>query len=176
MNAEHLSSPFRRIRTYAFKGRSCMLYAHSHKSAPSRKSIADGTAKGIRGRVGRRQNILQKGVFGKPKAPFFVKLPELHRREAATETCRGKRWRSDCRIGQTIVKRGLTVVKRSLMLKKPPLTSSRYGPDVTNSRFAQLATRWLSGREPGSSVSSPSSPYATERGSSFFRSLLLQAF
>ena len=49
-----------------------MLYAHSHKSAPSRKSIADGTAKGIRGRVGRRQNILQKGVFGKPKAPFLL--------------------------------------------------------------------------------------------------------
>jgi hypothetical protein len=35
-------------------------------------SIADGTAKGIRGRVGRRQNILQKGVFGKPKAPFLL--------------------------------------------------------------------------------------------------------
>jgi hypothetical protein len=63
-------------------------------------SIADGTAKGIRGRVGRRQNILQKGVFGKPKAPFFVKLPELHRREAATETCRGKRLRSDRRGGE----------------------------------------------------------------------------
>ena len=98
-------------------------------------------------------------------------MPEEHRREAATGTCCGKRWRSDCKIGQTIVKRGQTVVKRSLMLKKPPLTSSRYavepgsipltssryGPGVTTSRFAQLATRWLSGREPGSNVSSPSS-------------------
>ena len=28
--------------------------------------------------------------------------------------------------------------------------SSRYGAGVTTSRFAQLVTRWLSGREPGS--------------------------
>ena len=37
---------------------------------------------------------------------------------SATGTCRGKRWRSDRRCGQTIVKRGLTVVKRSLVTKK----------------------------------------------------------
>ena len=63
---------------------------------------------------------ITKRSLRKTEGSFFVKLPELHRREAATETCRGKRWRSDCRIGQTIVKRGLTVVKLSLMLKKHP--------------------------------------------------------
>ena len=31
----------------------------------------------------------------------------------------------------------------------PTLPSSRYAPDLTTSRFAQLVTRWLSGREPG---------------------------
>ena len=48
-------------------------------------SIADGTTKGIRGRVGHRQNILKKGVSGFPEAPFFAKLPKGHRREVRQE-------------------------------------------------------------------------------------------
>ena len=40
-----------------------------------------------------------------------------------------------------------------------PLSPNALG--VTASRFAQLATRWLSGREPGSGLLSPSSPSAS---------------
>ena len=53
----------------------------------------------------------------------FAELPEGHRREAAAETCRGKRWGSSCKCGQTIVKRCQTVVKRSQGPKEHILTS-----------------------------------------------------
>jgi len=65
-------------------------------------------------------NCFPRLAFSRTSPRYLVML-EKHRREAATGTCRGKRWRSDCRGGQTIVKRGQTVVKRSLMLKKHPI-------------------------------------------------------
>ena len=73
--------------------------------------------------------ILQLGhIADDDDASTFAKLPENHRSEAATETCRGKRLRSNCKSGQTIVKRCQTVVKRSLGRKESSPTSSPSAP------------------------------------------------
>ena len=71
-------------------------------------SIADGTTKGIRGRVGHRQNILKKGVSGFPEAPFFAKLPKGHRREVRQEHVAGSG--GEAVVGA--VKRSSNVVKQ----------------------------------------------------------------